>query len=464
MLRELSLWLAAGALNVRAEGALRFPEEQDISELRLSFIRLAPETSPVKLILISLCPMASGLAALGAISATLFSASDFIMLAIPGSVSELGAAIRSFTATADFWLWLYIVFTIANRSFPTLPLKLSARRKSLLMLTPLALSFGLWRAADVANPAIALGIEGLLSGLTLIIAQISLLNIGCVLALGAIEAVIERFTSRSATFRDGRMITFDRGETAPPQARQIQERQNAARASKARQAAPATSIYDLKLPIPGPPGREPISRKAVAVVNLARPAATDKLVDQESAARPLPIHTARPRPDVNDESARAVAKLLSDDAADGSRFAAADHEAVAAFARPFAEHDAPSSASDDSNETEDESGGEPFARPFVMSTRPDQPASTAVSLAAESDHSKADATDDKAANKTREAPTHRGRSRSSSSRSRPAPKPSQKDERGIGSTEERGTDELEYEDLDDVDALDRDDGRYDDEL
>ena len=86
------------------------------------------------------------------------------------------------------------------------------------MLALPALVYGLWRAALAVNPAIALDIEGLLRGLTLIIAQITLLNIGGLLVLGGLEAIIERISSRSATFRDGRMITRDGNETAQPSA------------------------------------------------------------------------------------------------------------------------------------------------------------------------------------------------------------------------------------------------------
>ena len=465
MLRELTLWLTAGALNVRAEGSLRFPERQDISELRLSFIRVAPEGGRIKLMLISLSPLASGLAALWAISAALFPVSGSMLPAppgAPGSVTELGAAITSLTQTANFWLWLYIVFTIANCSFPALAVKLSAAGKVLPLLALLAICFGTWRAFNTANPAVALAIEGLLRGLTLIVAQVTLLNISCVLVLGTLEAAIERISSRSATFRDGRLITLDGSESATGPA---SARPQPAAGSAAPQAAPAKSIYDLRLPIPGPPGREPISRQAVAVVNMmdkGRQAVEDSVKDQALTAPPKSPRAAEPGPSAIDDSARQKPNMMGDEVTGEPRPGAADHDTAAPFARPFAAQESPAGAADDWLEAPAEVDGEPFARPFVMNTSSDQPAA-GEAFAVSSDLSEADATDISAANKPRSSAATRDGARRGASQTRPAPKPSKK-ERSAGGKDATESGELEYEDLDEFDNFDRDDGFYDDDV
>lgn len=459
MLHELSLWLAARALKVRVEGALRIPDEADISELRLSVIRLAPDTGPVKLALIALCPLASGLAALWAISMTLIPG-DAVTLALPGSVTELGAAIHSLTRTANFWLWLYIVFTIANRSFPSLPLALSMQRTSLLMLALMTFLFGIWRASDAVSPAISLDIEWLLSGLLLIMAQITLLNMACVLLLGALEALIERITGRSATFRDGRMITLDSGETTLSQSSPTREQHQAVNAPATRQAAPAKSIYDLKLPIPGPPGREPVSRQAVTVVNLDQPASAD----QEIAARPKPQPSIPRRPADKVETGRVIPDLMSDKAVSDSRPAAPNHDAAAPFARPFIERAAPASAPDAWDEASDAGADEPFARPFVMPTRSGQPVSAGESFDSEADTAAAGRTEVDSGDTEIHAETERDPPRRRSIYTRPAPKPSRKANREIDSAKSLGPDELVYEDLDEIEAYDSDDGPYDEEL
>ncbi len=468
MLRELTLWLTAGALNARAEGSLRFPEGQNISELRLSFIRVAPESGRIKLILTSLSPLASGLAALWAISAALFPVSGSMLPAPPGSVSDLGAAITSLTQTANFWLWLYIVFTIANCSFPALPVKLSAAEKVLPLLALLAICFGTWRAFNTANPAVALAIEGLLRGLALILAQVTLLNISCVLVLGALEAATERIGSRSATFRDGRLITLDGDEPKTAATAPASARPQPATGSAAAQTAPAKSIYDLRLPIPGPPGREPISRQAVAVVNMmnmGRQPVADSVEDRRPTAPSKLPRAAEPRPSAIDEGASAKPMRISDDSGGKSisPFTDLDHDSAAPFARPFAAQSSPAAAVDAWLEAPDEVDGEPFSRPFVKSAGSDQRASADDAAAATSEISAADAIDGAAENALKNTAATRGSARRGASQTRPAPKPSQKEGRA-GGKEAAASSELEYEDLSDADAFDQDDGYYDDDV
>lgn len=428
-LRELTLWLAARILYVRAGGALQFPKEDDISELRLSFVRLAPETSAVKQTLVSLSPLATGLAALWAISATLLPGRELEALAMPGSINELGAAITALTRRANFWLWLYIVFTIANRCFTPLPMKLTGPRNARLMLALPALMYGLWRAADAVNPALSLDIEGLLRGLTLIFAQIALLNIGGLLVLGGLEAVIERFSSRSATFRDGRMITRDGNETAQSRTVARHARPNADTASRTRQVK---SIYDLKLPIPGPPGREPVSRHVVAVLSPDQPSA---VANQEIARRQKPVPGA---PDAQAESAREHSMSNHDEVGGEDRLGAAEHDPIAPFTRPFAALDTSGNAGDHWDDTAGESASEPFTRPFVMRTRSAGPASNRA----------------KAENASPENTPVPQDSLRKIRMTRSAPKPSRKAARDAGEAEAPKPDELEYKDLDEVDVYD----------
>ena len=60
-LHELSYWLTAGILNIQAKSSLQWPEPQEIAELDLSFVELSKNTSPVKLALITLAPIITGL-------------------------------------------------------------------------------------------------------------------------------------------------------------------------------------------------------------------------------------------------------------------------------------------------------------------------------------------------------------------------------------------------------------------
>ena len=270
VLHELILWLVAGALNVRAERSIRFPEQQEIGELRLNFIRLAVGTGAFKVAIITLVPIAAGLAALWAIATHVFDWQATVALLAPGGVDAVAQALSSLFRTADFWLWFYLAFVVANTMFPSLPAKLSARQKSgLVVLAPLLIFLG-WRYSGAVNEGIAPAVEGLLGGLAIITVQVTLMNALVVLILGSVEALIERITGKSATFRDGKMLTMSRTEARALSAKEREARSMKRPEGNSKTVVPdARSIYDFKLPIPGPPGREPISRQVVAVLDLS---------------------------------------------------------------------------------------------------------------------------------------------------------------------------------------------------
>ncbi len=493
MLHELTLWLAASVLNVRAERALQFPEQQDIGELRLSFIRLSPSTHSMKRFVIMLGPLVAGFAALWAIAIRIFQWEVTLGLASAGTIDELGRMIASITRTADFWLWFYLAFTIANTMFPSIPGFLRKRQKAMLVVALPFFGLIVWRIAGAANPALAHEIEGLVSSLALVIMQIITINVAAVLVLGSVEAVIERLTNMSATFRDGKMITMTRQE-----ARQLKLRPRPQRRSaRAEQVPPLTapapnSIYDIKLPIPGPPGREPVSRNAVMVVNMDNldSAATPEGVIPDPPNRvPLQVSSlAKTTPEKNADLPPALGRgrvggtEQSDNVVATEPFRQSDHqreshgiggdipgdppaeEASAPFIRPFVHQDTDDASRGHWDEQSAEAKDEPFARPFVMATRSDKNVLDQDrdnrTTNQDGDHPKS--TNTKHLASTSAADNEKGAT--ISSRTRPAPKPSKQD-RGKGEdsvSEVSG--ELEYEDLEDGDSFADDDELYDDML
>ena len=352
-MHELALWLAAAALNVRAEGSISLPEPQEIGELRLNFLRLADGTGRVKLRIIRLCPILAGMAALWAIALHVFQWEALLALAAAGTLDAWASALASLTGTADLWLWLYLAFVIANTMFPTLALRSDKREKAIVLFTAPLLIFVLWRFAGIAIPASASSIEALVSSLGLVVGQIAVLNCCALAVLGAMEALIERVTKRSAAFRDGVMITMSREEAQAFKLNQYRASRVPQTADdKPRSAPPLDSIYDVKLPIPGPPGKEPVSRSAVAVVNL------DSEKDVPAMASAAPSETSAP--------------VMRHPTFDKER-AAENIEAEPSFARPKNHEDAP------------------FARPFVA---PDVPDSRRQSWQAKTDTASANADED----------------------------------------------------------------------
>ena len=291
VLHELSLWLVAGILNVHADRAIAFPEQQEIGELRLNFIRLTPGTSPFKLAIITTAPMVAGIAALWAIGVHILNVETILTMAASGTVDDLARSLTSLTSTPDFWLWFYLAFVVANTMIPSLPVQLRRRHKVALSLFAAALLLVGWKVASATALASALPIEELLGTLIGVTVQITAMNLLVVMILGAIESSIERITGKSATFRDGKMITMSRVEALALRQSQRHKRMNSREKPPPAAAAKAiTSLYDLKLPIPGPPGREPISRSAVQVLNIGD-AATDSGRPQPGKLR-AQVHSA----------------------------------------------------------------------------------------------------------------------------------------------------------------------------
>ena len=147
------------------------------------------------------------------------------------------------------------------------------------------------------------------------------------------------------------------------------------------------SIYDLKLPIPGPPGREPVSRSTVAIVeapadDLGAASPGDSHPKPVTAPGPAPVDLERRQPDRPRAAVRGSAKpIQTDDPSARSRAAPGDRRAGppdgehAPFSRPFV---GAASSSYDAEDSADEAGApqadEPFPRPFAMKSRADDSA------------------------------------------------------------------------------------------
>lgn len=433
VLHEVARWLAAGVFNVRAKRSVEFPQPQEIGELRLNFIRLSQESGRVTHFLIRACPLTAGMLALWAIAIRIFHWQTLLDLAADGSLESLAAALTHFSQTPDLWLWLYLAFVIANTMLPTLSHRTGLREKAFaLLLAPMTI-FGLWRIAGAAMPEIAISVETLLASLGLIIGQITLINVSAALVLGTLEAAVERVTDRSATIREGKMITMSRREALQRKRnRSRNSRETPASQPKSRPAPSARSFYDLKLPIPGPPGREPVSRSAVEVVNL-------------SAANIAPTRTmAEEAPLSGLESATAPiatqATAASNQRSDVSSIAPTAG-VNAPFARPFVQQGSPGGRSEDTQTDDD--AAEPFARPFVMSTRP---RGAETNLSPSAPDAELDEQPAESAGQVIPAPNDSA----ASSRTRPAPKPSQRQKRDAPPDECVDGSELVYEDLDDA--------------
>ncbi len=343
VLHELSYWFAAGVLNVHAKGSIKWPEAQEIAELDLSFVELAKNVSPFRLGIITLAPILAGLGAVWIIANNILQFNNFFATLSTGDLADVTSAIRGLTSAADFWLWIYILFTISNTMLPKLQNLCGLR----VILTAIGIVAVILIFIGVGNEVVLAALVGpvtdalyLLSGAFTVIILIDLMFVAI---LGTVEAFIERVTGDSAMFRRGKLVAMTRQEIL--EMRQRQNRRDA-RALQARTGAKESilpaSIYSRPLLIPGPPGEEPVTHTDTVIVErdekpaLAQGARPDprrgpEIISGAATSRPVSNEVAPSRalPALSTEATPAdagLAEALDDKAAP----AQADHQATSA--------------------------------------------------------------------------------------------------------------------------------------
>ena len=95
VLHEFTYWLAAGLLNVRAERAIQWPEAQDIGELKLNFVKLAPRSSPWRVAIITLCPLIVGILVVVLIANSIFQLPALLAISTPVTLQNLNQSQKS---------------------------------------------------------------------------------------------------------------------------------------------------------------------------------------------------------------------------------------------------------------------------------------------------------------------------------------------------------------------------------
>ena len=349
-LREVSFWLAAGIFNVRATLSIQLPKRHEIHALQLGIVKLERQIGSLRRACIDFLPLCLALLALWIIASDILAIEAALSLAGAGELDDLARAIAALMSRADFWLWFYIAFTIANTMLsPVAPYWRRKRLMTGLGLSLAAITIALGQSGWRASP-LAMAAEELLVSLALLLLLATAINLLMALALGSLEALIEALTGHSATFSDGVMITMTRGEARALRQRSRQSGVPIATQTEPAKSSPVASIASIKLPIPGPPGVEPVSRKLSAVLDL-------------SASKPAPAVTENDRPR-QIRQARPSAQPASD---------APDLLPIGkrqAFSRPFAPSDLPP-IEEDEIKSDDATPG--FARPFAP-PRPDDAA------------------------------------------------------------------------------------------
>lgn len=276
-IHEFVYWAAAGLLNVRADRVLEWPKQQEVAELKLNFVRLAPKTGPIRLALITASPFVVGVFLIWLIANNVLDISAVTQNMQTSFLADLSQALGRLTSTPDFWLWIYVIFTISNTLTPAHPEHL---RGWWMILSALGVAFIVLVFLGTAGEVLVNALRGLNTSLNILSGALGVIigiDLFMVAVLGTIEAIIERITGNSATFKDGKLITMTRAEMLAQRATEF--KRSHTQPQKRAPAAPSgpPSIYRLPLPIPGAPGKETITR------------GEDRVIEPEAKPLPSPL-------------------------------------------------------------------------------------------------------------------------------------------------------------------------------
>ena len=76
------------------------------------------KTDTVRATLVGIIPLVAGVAVIAMIGSVRFDTSVLVTAFASGDLPTIFAGINTFVSTPDFWLWVYLVFSIANAMMP----------------------------------------------------------------------------------------------------------------------------------------------------------------------------------------------------------------------------------------------------------------------------------------------------------------------------------------------------------
>lgn len=116
-LHETSQWLLAKLTRVQVKKFRLWPEKQK-GLIRLGLVEIEGDIDPIRTTLIGIIPLITGLLIIGWIVNSHFDTAALLAALATGDPPTMLAGIGAFMSAKDFWLWLYLVFAIANAMLP----------------------------------------------------------------------------------------------------------------------------------------------------------------------------------------------------------------------------------------------------------------------------------------------------------------------------------------------------------
>ena len=118
LVHEASHWVAATLLGVRAGRFSVVPERLPDGTLRLGYVE-TEHVDPVRESLIGAAPLLAGAAMIIFVGYTRLGVDLLAGALARGDLLGMGQAVNAMTGRPNFWLWLYLIFTVSNSMLPS---------------------------------------------------------------------------------------------------------------------------------------------------------------------------------------------------------------------------------------------------------------------------------------------------------------------------------------------------------
>ncbi|HVO41965.1 MAG TPA: hypothetical protein VMT34_05055, partial [Aggregatilineales bacterium] len=275
---EFTQYLVAGALNVRIKRVIAWPEAQDDGTLRLNFVQIK-QAHWMQAAVIGAAPLFTGLSIIWVISNQILNLDNVLSALATANITVIGPALQELVSKPDFYLWLYLMFTVSNAMLPT-----PADREGWpLVVVSFAVVIGFLVVIGTGavllrtfTGPVAHGVERLAAAFATVLA----VEIPGLLVIGLAEEILKRITKREFQYGEERMRS---GATRQPGS-----------SDPLPLDAPMPSIYNLPLPVPVPSEAPAHRAPPTPTPAPAQPAPAD--ASQRPTAPPAPGGEQRPAP------------------------------------------------------------------------------------------------------------------------------------------------------------------------
>jgi hypothetical protein len=156
VLHEFSHWLTAALVGVRTGAFSVLPRRQKDGTLQLGFVEYykTNRVGPLRESLIGAAPLIIGTAVILLISYRIFDVTRLAAAVQSGDVDTMTPALTQLFGTADFLLWLYLLFAIGNAMMPSSSDRRAWPAFAAIMLAATAIVY-LLGLGDLIGPGIA---------------------------------------------------------------------------------------------------------------------------------------------------------------------------------------------------------------------------------------------------------------------------------------------------------------------